>query len=73
MKITDVKIFTIHPGWRKNLLFVKVETDSGISGWGESYTQYDRDRGGEMPPGRNEPLSHRAGSLSDPAFQKNYL
>ena len=44
MKITDVKVFTIHPGWRKNLLFVKVETDDGISGWGEAYTQYDRDR-----------------------------
>ena len=23
---------------------MKVETDEGISGWGEAYTQYDRDR-----------------------------
>ena len=44
MKITNVKHFTVHPGWRKNLIYVKVETDEGLVGWGESYTQYDRDR-----------------------------
>ncbi len=44
MKITSVKPFLVHPGWRKNWLFVKVETDSGIHGWGEAYTQADRDR-----------------------------
>ena len=27
MKITEITCFTIHPGWRKNLIFVKVETD----------------------------------------------
>ena len=43
MKITAVKSFPVHPGWRKNLIFVKIETDEGISGWGEVYTQYDRD------------------------------
>jgi galactonate dehydratase len=43
MKITAVKSYTVHPGWRKNLIFVKVETDSGIHGWGEAYSQYDRD------------------------------
>ena len=43
MKITAVKSYTVHPGWRKNLIFVKVETDSGIYGWGEAYSQYDRD------------------------------
>ena len=43
MKITSVKSFPVHPGWRKNLIFVKVETDSGIYGWGEAYSQYDRD------------------------------
>ena len=43
MKITAVKPYTVHPGWRKNLIFVKVETDSGIHGWGEAYSQYDRD------------------------------
>ncbi len=44
MKITAVKNYTVHPGWRKNLIFVKVETDEGIVGWGEAYSQYDRDR-----------------------------
>jgi len=43
MKITAVKSHTVHPGWRKNLIFVKVETDAGIHGWGEAYSQYDRD------------------------------
>ena len=44
MKVTSVKPYLVHPGWRKNWLFVKVETDSGIHGWGEAYTQADRDR-----------------------------
>jgi len=43
LKITAVKPYTVHPGWRKNLIFVKVETDSGVHGWGEAYSQYDRD------------------------------
>ena len=43
MKITAVKPYTVHPGWRKNLILVKVETDEGIHGWGEAYSQYDRD------------------------------
>ncbi len=44
MKITDVKTFLVNPGTNKNWLFVRVETDEGISGWGESYTIWDRDR-----------------------------
>ena len=43
MKVTKVTSFPVFPGWRKNLIFVKVETDEGITGWGEVYTQYDRD------------------------------
>ena len=43
LKITAVKPYTIHPGWRKNLILIKVETDEGIHGWGEAYSQYDRD------------------------------
>ena len=43
MKITSIKSYSVHPGWRKNLIFVKVETDAGIHGWGEAYSQYDRD------------------------------
>ena len=43
MKITDVKHFLANPGRGKNLCFVKVETDEGLYGWGEAYTQSDRD------------------------------
>jgi galactonate dehydratase len=48
MQITDVKTFLIHPGTGKNWLFVKIETDAGIHGWGEAYTQADRDRSIEI-------------------------
>ena len=44
MRITAVTPFSVHPGWRKNWIFVKVETDEGLIGWGEAYSQYDRDR-----------------------------
>ncbi len=44
MKIMAVKPFLVHPGVGKNWLFVKVETDAGLHGWGEAYTQADRDR-----------------------------
>ena len=44
MKITDVTGFLVNSGWRKNFLFVKLETDAGITGWGEAYTQVDRER-----------------------------
>jgi len=43
MKVTKVTGYALHPGWRKNLVFVKVETEAGICGWGEAYSQYDRD------------------------------
>ena len=44
MKVTNVRTFLVHPSEEKNWLFVKVETDGGIHGWGECYTQADRDR-----------------------------
>lgn len=51
MRVTGVKTFLVSPASHlagmiggKNLLFVKIETDSGIVGWGEAYTQLDRDR-----------------------------
>lgn len=44
MKITALKTFLVHPGNTKNWLFVKVETDEGFHGWGEAYTQLDRDQ-----------------------------
>jgi galactonate dehydratase len=44
MQVTQVKPILVDPGSGKNWLFVKVETDTGINGWGECYTQADRDR-----------------------------
>jgi len=44
MKISKLECLPVHAGWRKNFVFVRIETDSGIVGWGEAYSQYDRDR-----------------------------
>ena len=44
MKVTEVECLAVHPGWRKNFVFVRIATDAGIVGWGEAYSQYDRDR-----------------------------
>ncbi len=48
MKITDIKTHLVNPGSSKNWLFVKIETDEGIHGWGECYTQLDRDKAIEV-------------------------
>lgn len=44
MQVTNVTPFLAHPGTGKNLCFVKIDTDEGIHGWGECYTQADRDQ-----------------------------
>jgi galactonate dehydratase len=44
MQVTDVRTFLVHPDTGKNWLFVRVDTDAGITGWGECYTQADRDQ-----------------------------
>ena len=44
MKVTAVTPFVVDPGYGKNWLFVKVETADGLHGWGECYTQADRDQ-----------------------------
>lgn len=51
MKITGIKSFLVHPPSpeggliiQKHWLFVKVETDQGIEGWGEAFTMKDRER-----------------------------
>ena len=41
--IVDVRHFLTHPPRGKNLLFVRLETADGLHGWGECYTQSDRD------------------------------
>ncbi|HLZ28605.1 MAG TPA: mandelate racemase/muconate lactonizing enzyme family protein [Chloroflexota bacterium] len=44
MQVTRVTPFLVDSGGSKSWLFVKLETDTGIVGWGEAYTQADRDR-----------------------------
>lgn len=41
--ITKLTHVIAHPGRGKNLLFVRLETADGLHGWGECYTQSDRD------------------------------
>ena len=43
MKVTGVTHFVVSSGMAKNFIFVRVDTDDGISGWGEAYTQTDRE------------------------------
>jgi galactonate dehydratase len=43
MHVTHVTPFLVDSGGSKSWLFVKVETDEGLVGWGEAYTQADRD------------------------------
>ena len=48
MRITDVKTFLVSPqrgkASGKLWLFVKLETDAGVVGWGEAYTTSDREQ-----------------------------
>jgi galactonate dehydratase len=44
MQVTNVRTVLVHPGTGKHWLFVKVDTDAKVSGWGECYTQADRDQ-----------------------------
>jgi galactonate dehydratase len=44
VKVKAVRTFLVDPGSHKHWLFVKVETGDGLHGWGECYTQSDRDR-----------------------------
>ncbi|MCY4012341.1 MAG: mandelate racemase/muconate lactonizing enzyme family protein [Gammaproteobacteria bacterium] len=43
MKVTSVQHHIVHPDSGKNLCFVRIDTDEGLHGWGECYTQGDRD------------------------------
>ena len=35
MKIASVECLPVYSGWRKNFVFVRIETDAGVVGWGE--------------------------------------
>lgn len=43
MKVTGVKTFLVQPERGKTVLFLKVQTDEGIYGWGEAYTLTGRE------------------------------
>lgn len=44
MQISEIATYLASPpSGKKNLCFVRVDTDEGIHGWGECYTQADRD------------------------------
>ena len=44
MKISGIRTFLVDSGLTKQWLFVKMDTDEGISGWGEAYAWADRER-----------------------------
>ena len=54
MKITRIETFLFDPGTAKNLLFCRVETESGIHGWGEAY----------VTPGKEKVIEHLLRDLS---------
>ena len=43
MRVTQVKTFLVQPERQKTVLFLRVETDEGIHGWGEAYTLFGRE------------------------------
>ncbi|MFG1432993.1 mandelate racemase/muconate lactonizing enzyme family protein [Xanthobacter sp. V2C-8] len=44
MKIERIETFLFHPGSGKNLLFVRIETDTGLHGWGEAYVGVKKEK-----------------------------
>ena len=48
MKIARIETFLFDPGTGKNLLFCRVETESGVHGWGEAY----------VTPGKEQVIEH---------------
>lgn len=44
MKITHVESFLFNPGETRNLLFCRIETDTGLHGWGEAYCTAEKEK-----------------------------
>jgi galactonate dehydratase len=44
MKIAHVESFLFDPGSTRNLLFCRIETDSGLHGWGEAYCTAEKEK-----------------------------
>ena len=45
MKIERIRTFIVDSGAYKNWVFVRVDTDAGIHGWGEAFTEPGRETG----------------------------
>jgi galactonate dehydratase len=58
-RVARVTPFLVDSGGSKSWLFVKVDTDDGLVGWGEAYTQAERD--GAMLAHLNEMGGHLVG------------
>jgi galactonate dehydratase len=54
MKIARIETFLFDPGTAKNLLFCRVETESGLHGWGEAY----------VTPGKEPVIDHLLQTLA---------
>ena len=54
MKIARIETFLFDPGVAKNLLFCRVETESGLHGWGEAY----------VTPGKEAVIEHLLKNLA---------
>ena len=54
MKIARIETFLFDPGTAKNLLFCRVETESGLYGWGEAY----------VTPGKETVIEHLLQTLA---------
>jgi galactonate dehydratase len=59
MQVTQITPFLVDSSGNKSWLFVKLDTNDGIVGWGEAYTQADRD--GAMLAHLNEMGRHLVG------------
>ena len=44
MKIERIETFFFNPGTAQNLLFVRIETDEGLHGWGEAYVSGKKEK-----------------------------
>ena len=44
MKIDRIRTWIVDPGRWKNWVFVRIDTDDGLHGWGEAFTEAGRER-----------------------------
>ena len=73
MKVTGVTHFLVSSGQAKNFIFVRVDTDEGISGWGEAYTQTDRGTSHSVLRRSDEPIPRRPQSIQRQALHPRHV